>query len=139
MLDGTRRTDMMSLTVAINVPIWGKEKIDPRIAEARAMRDQAQSMYEAQQNEVSAKLRQQVAIAEQSRKSAALYDAAILPQARLAVESALAAYRVNRVDFLSLLDSQMSLFNFGIGRAATVVNFNKALAELDLLTGTPEK
>jgi outer membrane protein TolC len=138
MPDGTKRPDMVSLMVAINLPIWGKDKVDPRIAEARSMRDQAQSMYHEQQNEVFAKLRQQVAIAEQSRKSAELYDTAILPQARLAVESALSAYRVNRVDLLMLLDSQMSLFNFGIGRAAAVVNLNKALAEIGLLTGAQQ-
>lgn len=138
MPDGTRRPDMMSFMVAINLPIWGGEKIDPRIAEARAMRDQAASMYRAQQNEVFAKLRQQVAIAEQNRRSLELYDAAILPQARLAVEAALAAYRVGRVDFLTLLDSQMNLFNFGIGRAAAVVNLAKALAEIELLTGAPQ-
>jgi outer membrane protein TolC len=113
MLDGTRRPDMVSLMVAINLPIWGKEKIDPRIAEARSMRDQ-------------------------SRKSAELYETAILPQARLAVEAALAAYRVNRIDLLMLLDSQMSLLNFGIGRAAAVVNLNKALAEIAQLTGAPQ-
>jgi outer membrane protein TolC len=138
MLDGTKRPDMVSLTVGINIPIWGKEKVQPRIAEAVSMRDQAQSMYQAQQNEVFAKLRQQVAIAEQSRKSAELYDTAILPQARLGVESALSAYRVNRVDLLTLLDSQMSLLNFGIGRAAAVVNLNKALAEIGLLTGAQQ-
>ena len=138
MLDGTKRPDMVSLTVAINLPIWGEQKVNPRIAEALSMRDQAQSMYHAQQNEVFAKLRQQVAIAEQSRKSAELYDTAILPQARLAVESALSAYRVNRVDLLMLLDSQMNLFNFGIGRAAAVVNLNKALAEIGLLTGAQQ-
>lgn len=138
MPDGTRRPDVLSFIMAINLPIWGKERIDPMIAEARSMRSQAQSMYQAQENEVVAKLRQQVAIAEQSHKSAELYDGAILPQARLAVESALAAYRVNRVDFLTLLDSQMSLFNFGIGRAAAVVNLNKALAEIALLIGAQE-
>lgn len=138
MLDGTKRPDMVSLMVAINLPIWGKEKIEPRVAEARSMRNQAQSMYHAQQNEVFAKLRQQVAIAEQSRKSAELYDTAILPQARLAIESALSAYRVNRVDLLMLLDSQMSLLNFSIGRATAVVNLSKALAEIGLLTGAPQ-
>lgn len=134
-LDGLPRSDLLSVTVAINLPIWGKSKIEPRIAEALAMRDQATSLYQAQQNEVYAKLRQQVAVAEQSRGSVRLYDTAILPQARLAVESTLASYRVNRADLLTLLDSQMSLFNYGIGRAAAVVNLNKALAEIDLLTG----
>ena len=79
--------------------------------------------------------RQQVATAEQSRESAKLYETGILPQARLALESALAAYRVNRVDFPMLLDSQMTLFNYEISRAKELVNFNKALAEIELLTG----
>ena len=135
--DGMRRSDMISLTVAINLPIWRKDKLEPRVAEAHAMRDQARSLFQAQQNETFAKLRQQAAIAEQSRRSAELYDSAILPQAALAVESTLASYRVNRADLLMLLDSQMSLFNYRIGRAEAVVNLNKALAEIEQLTGAP--
>jgi len=133
--DGMPRTDLFSVTVAMNLPVWGRDKTEPRIAEAMAMRDQAMSLYQAQQNELVARLRQQIAIAEQSRRSAGLYDTAILPQARLAVDSALASYQVSRADLLVLLDSQMNLFNYGIGRAAAVASFNKALAELDLLTG----
>jgi outer membrane protein TolC len=99
------------------------------------MREQALEAQQAQQNEVLAKLRQQVATAEQSRKSVSLYEAGILPQARLAVEATLAAYRVSRVDLLTLLDSQMTLFGYEISRAKELVNFNKALAEIELLTG----
>jgi outer membrane protein TolC len=135
MLDGTRRDDMLSFTVAINLPVWRENKRDPRVAEAIAMRDQATDMYQAQQNEVSAKLRQQVANAEQSLKSARLYETGILPQARLTVESALAAYRVNRVDFLTLLDNQMTVLNYEISYTSALSNYNKALAEIDLLTG----
>ncbi len=101
------------------------------------MRDQALSIYQAQQNELYSKLRQQTATAEQSFRSARLYANDILPQARLAVEAALAAYKVNRVDFLTLLDSQMTVLNYELGYAAAVVNQNKALAEIDLLTGRP--
>ncbi len=134
-LEAMRRPDVFSLTVAINLPVWGKQKLDPKVAEAQAMREQAISMYQAQENELVAKLRQQVAIAEQSRESAKLYETGILPQARLALESALAAYRVNRVDFPMLLDSQMSVLNYEVNHAAAVVAYNKALAEIDQLTG----
>ena len=94
----------------------GVARKQTRAARSRglALRDQAQSMYQAQRNEVAARLRQQTALAEQNLKSARLYQTAILPQARLTVESALAAYRVNRVDFLTLLDSQMTVFNYEI-------------------------
>jgi outer membrane protein TolC len=137
MLDGTRRPDMVTLTVAVNLPVWRENKLAPRVAEALAKRDQAQSLYEAQRNEVTASLRQQTAMAEQSLKSARLYQTAILPQARLTVESALAAYRVNRVDFLTLLDSQMTVFNYEISLGTATANYNKALAEIDLLIGKP--
>lgn len=136
--DGLSRSDLVSVTVAMNLPIWGKDKIEPRIAEALAVRDQAMNLYQAQQNEIFAKLRQQIATVDQNRRSAGLFDTTILPQARLAVESALSSYRVNRADLLTLLDSQMSLFSYGIGRAAAVVNLNKAMAEIDLLTGASQ-
>lgn len=135
MLDGSRRPDMVTLTVAVNLPVWRENKLAPRVAEAAARRDQAQSMFEAQRNEVAASLRQQMAIAEQSLKSAHLYQTTILPQARLTVESALSAYRVNRVDFLTLLDSQMTVFDYEISLATATTSYNKALAEIDLLTG----
>jgi outer membrane protein TolC len=137
MLDGTPRDDMVSLTVGINLPIWRKSKLAPQVEEATAMRRQARDMFAARQNVVVAGLRQQVATAEQSLKSARLYEVSILPQARLTVESSLAAYKVSRVDFLTLLDSQMNLFAYEISYAMALSNYNKALAEIDLLTGKP--
>jgi outer membrane protein TolC len=134
-LDGMPRDDVVSFTLAMNLPVWRQDKIEPRIAEAQAMREQARDMLQAQQDEVLAKLRQQVAVTEQSRKSVRLYETDILPQARLAVEATLAAYNVSRADVLMLLDSQMTLFGYEISRAKELVNFNKALAEIELLAG----
>lgn len=135
MLDGTRRDDMVSMTVAVNLPVWRGNKIEPRIMESQAMRDQTAGLYQAQSNEVAARLRQQIAMAEQSLKSAKLYQTTILPQAKLTVESALAAYQVNRVDFLTLLDNQMTVFDFETNLITAMANYNKALAEIDLLVG----
>lgn len=132
---GDRREDMVSLTLAVNLPVWRDTKLGPRVAEATAMREQAIEMYRVQENELAAKLRQQIAIAEQSAKSHRLYANAILPQSRLAVEAALSAYRVNRVDFLSLLDSQMTVFGYEVSLAQAAANFYKAHAEIEFLTG----
>jgi outer membrane protein TolC len=130
-----RREDMISFTVAINLPIWRGSKREPRVAEAEAMREQARRMYEAQASEISTMLRQQIVTAEQSLKSARLYETGILPQARLTVEASIAAYNVNRVDFFTLLDNQMTVFNYEIAYAATLTSQNKALAEIEFLTG----
>ena len=132
-----RREDMISITVAINLPIWRESKRDPRFAEAQATRDQASSMYQARLNEIDAMLRQQVAAAEQALSSARLYESALLPQARLTAEASLAGYRVGRVDFYTLLDSRTTLFNAEIGYAASLAAYNKALSEIEFLTGKP--
>lgn len=135
MLDGSRRDDMVSMTVAVNLPVWRGNKIEPRIMESQALRDQAASLYQAQSNELTARLRQQIAMAEQSLKSVKLYQTTILPQARLTVESAFAAYQVGRVDFLTLLDNQMTVFDYETSRITAMANYNKALAEIDWLVG----
>lgn len=132
-----RREDLISLTVAINLPIWGESKRGPRVAEADAMRDQASTMYQARLNELDAMLRRQVAAAEQTLKSVRLYESALLPQARLTADASLSAYRVGRVDFFTLLDSRMTVFNAEIGYAASLATYNKALAEVEFLTGAP--
>ncbi len=132
-----RREDLISFTVAFNLPVWRGSKREPRVAEAGAMRDQAAAMYEARLNEIDAMLRQQVAAAEQTLKSVRLYETALLPQARLTADASLSAYRVGRVDFFTLLDSRMTVFNAETGYAASNAAYNKALAELEFLTGAP--
>jgi len=130
-----RREDLISFTVAINLPVWGKNKREPRVAEAESMRSQAAAMYQARLNEIDSMLRQQVAAAGQALRSVRLYEGALIPQARLTADASLSAYRVGRVDFFSLLDSRMTVFNAEIGHAAAVVAYNKALAEVEFLTG----
>ena len=132
---GERRDDMISLTVAINLPIWRTQKVEPRVLEAVAMRDQATSMVRAFQNEINARLRQEIANQSQSFQSARLYENVVLPQARLTVESSLAAYQVNRVDFFTLLDNQMTVFNYEIAYVSAVVSQAKALAEIEFTIG----
>lgn len=130
-----RREDLITFTVAINLPVWGEKKRDPRVAEAQSMRGQASSVYQARLNEIDAMLRQQVAAAGQALRAVRLYEGSLIPQARLTADASLSAYRVGRVDFFSLLDSRMTVFNAEIGHAASRVAYNKALAEIEFLTG----
>jgi outer membrane protein TolC len=132
---GPGRSDMVSVTLAMNLPIWERTKTQPRIAEAAAVHEQALSMLQAQRNETLMRLSQQVAAAKQSLRTARLYRNEIIPQARLTIEAAMAAYQVGRSDFALLLDNQMSVLNFQLAEAAATAGYNKALAEIDLLAG----
>ncbi|MCX7139933.1 MAG: TolC family protein, partial [Proteobacteria bacterium] len=55
-LAGMPREDLFSITVAMNLPLWRKDKIEPRIAEAQAMREQTLEVQRAQQNDAIARL-----------------------------------------------------------------------------------
>ncbi len=138
-VDGMPRDAMVTMTVAVNLPIWRKSRLEPRVAEARAMRREAEAMASAQRFETQASLEQQLALEHQSREGAGLYRTTLLPQTHAVVQSALNAYRVGRVDFLTVLDAQMRVFAAEKGEADAVDTHNKAVAEIDFLTGaTPE-
>jgi outer membrane protein TolC len=130
-----KRSDMVTLTVAMNLPVWRETKTEPRIAQAVAMRGQAVDLLHAQQHDVTTKLHHQIAAALQNLKSLRLYERDILPVARLTLEAALSAYQVNRIDFMTLLDNQMSVFNYEISSITARVGYHKAIAEMDFLTG----
>ena len=133
--DGMPRDDMVSLTVGFNLPIWRKSRLEPQVAGALAMRRQAQSLLLAQQLETQAALETQLAAARQWRATAERYQDTLLPQARAATASALAAYRVGRVDFLTLRQAQLREFSVSADLAKAIASHNKAIAEIGLLVG----
>jgi outer membrane protein, heavy metal efflux system len=140
MPDGARRADLVSMTVAINLPVWRATKTEPRIAEAQAMHDQALSLYEAQRIETATKLHHQMATAEQALRAARLYRNEILPQARVTFQAALSSYQETRGESMPLFDVQMSILNAELGYASAVAGYRKAVAEIEFLTGrAPER
>ena len=66
----------------------------------------------------------------------ALYREELLPQARAALAAAEAAYGTGEVDFMTLLDAQMTLNRLRQDRFRFTAARRIALAELEELTGT---
>lgn len=133
--DGMPRDDMVSLTVSVNLPIWRKSRLEPQVAEARAMRTQAESMLAAERRETLAALDTQLASVRQWRSTATLYQDTLLPQVQAAVTSAMAAYRVGRVDFLTLRQAELRVLEVSTAFAEAIARHNIAVADIDLLTG----
>ena len=70
-----------------------------------------------------------------ARRLAELYRASVLPQAAANVASSLASYRVGSVNFMTLLDAQLSLNRYRQELFALEAEEGKAWAELEMLTG----
>ena len=66
-----------------------------------------------------------------------LYDEALLKQARLSLDSAIAQYQVGRVDFLTVVSSWRKLLDFTIAYSEQVAARAKALARLAVHVGPP--
>ena len=64
-----------------------------------------------------------------------LYRTQVLPQARATVESAFSSYRVGRVDFMTLVDAQMTKNEYERELAALLAEYGAGAAELEMTIG----
>ena len=75
------------------------------------------------------------AMAEASSRLVRLYGEALIPQARLTLESSRASYSVGRVDFLTTLTAFTALLEYRLRYAEETGNLVRALAEIGPLVG----
>jgi hypothetical protein len=64
-----------------------------------------------------------------------LYQGGIIPQAEQSLESAVISYRVNKVDFLTLLNGRMSLFTYERELYESQAEYMMGLAKLEAVVG----
>jgi outer membrane protein TolC len=64
-----------------------------------------------------------------------LYQTGIIPQANLQINSAMSAYRVNKADFMTLLDSQMTLYKYELEYHLALTEYEKSMANLEAAVG----
>ena len=126
--------DLVTLEVGISLPVWSGKKQQPRKLEMLAL----QSMEEAKQldvyNETYARLAEFRAAAERSLVLSELFRTSIIPQAQAAVESALSAYRVGEVDYMTLLANQMTVNRFETERVRLSAEYQESAAGIQALT-----
>ncbi len=112
MPDGTRRSDLLSLGVSMNVPIFAGRKQAKAVDQRTSELMQEKYTLQDQWNTVRAQISQSVSDYQRAKEQFVLFDTGIIPQARQTVASMLAGYQVNKVDFLNLVRSQITLFEY---------------------------
>lgn len=129
--------DFISFGVGIQVPIFARRKQRQQIAEARANLREAEAREAAERQRIHYDIQRLVIEATQHRENAELFRTAMLPQAEQSLASALSGYRVDKVDFLTLLDNHMTLLNFEIAYYRHVIAHEKRVADLEAVVGRP--
>jgi outer membrane protein TolC len=123
--------------VGITIPLWAGARQLPLRREMAAMQSMEEARERGLYNETLARIAELHAEAQRARNLLSLYADAILPQAQASVESALSAYRVGRVEYLTLVQNQMTVNRYEIETVRLRSDYHRALAELEALIGTP--
>jgi outer membrane protein, heavy metal efflux system len=130
---GTER--MGSLMVGFSVPVFAARRQLRMRDEAAAMERMAAAELGSARAEVAARVAALVAELERDRTLMVLYRTEVLPQAEANVSSALSSYRVGRVDFMTLLDAQMTLNGYRQELHALLADYGRLVSELEATVG----
>jgi outer membrane protein TolC len=131
-----RTTERMgSLMIGASIPIFARDRQLQMRDEANAMRAMAAADLSAMRAQTRGEVGAAYAELGRARNLALLYRTTILPQAEAAAASALAAYRVGKVDFMTLLDDRMTVNSYRQELYTLEGEEGKAWAELEMLTG----
>ncbi|MEW6167352.1 MAG: TolC family protein [Pseudomonadota bacterium] len=134
--DGSARADFTSVMLSASVPLFASNKQDRLVAQRGAeLAAREQALADAR-NRVQAEIAAALADYRRARGELALFDDGILPQTGQAVASMLAGYQVSKVDFLTLVRTQVTLYNHELQRWRALTQAQQALALLAAAAGT---
>ena len=131
------RRDMLTGMVEMNIPHFLQIQAEPEGGRALADIQTIQAEYSAMKNEVFYMVASMASMVQRTERQLELYKTGIIPQASLQVKSALSAYTVNKIDFMTLLDSQMTLYRYELEYHDALTEYEKNLASLEATVGKP--
>lgn len=134
-LDGSDRSDMLSLQVGINVPLFADRKQKMAISQKNSELKQQQFAYQDSWNQVQSEIANYITQYQQARQQYSLLDTGILPQARQTIASMLSGYQVNKVDFLNLVRAQITLYDYETQLWLSLKTAKTALANIEASVG----
>jgi outer membrane protein TolC len=126
--------DVWQASLMFKVPLyfWNKST---GVKAANADLHAAQYEYEAEKLALLARMRDLYAMVKTSEHHLHLYQTGIIPQARMALQSASSNYQVGKTDFMSLLEAENTLLKYQLMEQGELVNLSKNQSMLGEITG----
>jgi outer membrane protein TolC len=132
---GGERADLFSIKLGIKIPLYAGTKQSHKVKQRIGEQFKTKYAYHDEINQVRADIASNVTDYSRSQQQLSLFKTGILPQARQTVQSMLAGYQVSEVDFLNLVRSQVTLFNYELQYWQSISKSNQALASLQASVG----
>jgi outer membrane protein TolC len=135
MYDTAMKANGYQVMLNVKVPLYYATKQRQGVNEAVAGREASFQDLQALRQELLSRIRDNLAQAERAEKLVKLLRDAIIPQSRLTLASAQASYAVGKVDFLTLLNSLLTLQENELEFHSELAEHEKALARLEGIIG----
>ncbi len=135
LMDPVGGSDFLSFGVGMKLPLFQGRKQRQKIRESQANVERVEADREATRRRVLAEVRILHDKAAQHAAQADLFRTAILPQAEQSLQSARSGYQVDKVDFLTLLNNQVTLLNHRIKYYKHLTEHERGVAQLEAVVG----
>ena len=136
--NGSSRDDFFSVMVGVKIPLYASRKQDRALSQ-RTHESQS-AMYAATdtRGRIYGAITKFMTAYGQASDRFDLFKTSIIPQATQTVESMIAGYQVNQVDFLNLVRAQITLLNYELEYWRTYSDAKRYLAALEGAVGGGE-
>jgi len=133
--EGGTASNMMGFSLGVTVPVFSGRKQSPLIEASRAGVKQSQASLEDLENTTGLNIHHALTEARKNRELAELYRRKLIPQAEESLRAGMAGYQQGALDFMTLSDSFLALYQYRLEVIRYDAGYLDAVAELDMLTG----
>jgi cobalt-zinc-cadmium efflux system outer membrane protein len=134
-MPGQKGSGSWDVMLAINIPLFSRDKYDFAVKEAEASIKASEASYETVRNQVLFEVKDLLVKVQTAESLENLYRTTLIPQAEQSLKAAEVGYESGRGDFLSLIESQRALQDFNLDYYRAFTNFAKTIAQLERSVG----
>ncbi|MBW2313827.1 MAG: TolC family protein [Deltaproteobacteria bacterium] len=132
--DAVNGDDFLEASVTIRLPV-DRRKWRAKVVEQDALLRRSQANYRRFRAALRNAVRARYADLDRADQQIALLEGGLLPQARQSLDSSRSGYEVDKVDFLSLIDSQVRLLNAQLRLERAIADRRAAFAAVEASVG----
>lgn len=134
--NGTGGADFISGMFSAKIPLYFWRKQRKQVEESKYKQISVQDQSREVRNQVFSSLEITLSDVKKNSRLIDLFETGIIPQAAQSLQAAIAGYQTDKVDFLTLLNNQINLFNFEQDYYRVLSDYFKGIAMLEAQTGT---
>jgi outer membrane protein TolC len=129
------RPDFLSGMVSVNIPLFAASKQSKRVQQTALLLQSADFALESQKNTILLQVKNLYDALIKNQDLIQLYDKNIIPQARQALKSAISSYQNDKVDFLTVINNQITLLKYELSYEKVITDYYTALTDLEMICG----